>query len=630
MKRHALIILSATLCALADAAAQTYTTRFAGEEAPLSEGGRWRNAGLDWTSVRSSRGIAFGTQTGTNTGVRRYDDSYAHLSGFGPDQEAWGEAYIAQPDTSCHQELEILLRWTSSPHRTTGYECFARCVDSEASYVQVVRWEGPLGKFTYLADLRGTNYGLKHGDILKASVVGNVISVSINGVEKARVTDDTYQTGNPGVGLFLHAEGGRGVGSGTNFGFASFSARGLGGSPDRQPSFPRLMGMNIGAKNYDDTEYQQQLARLDAVILGFYKGWKPRYGMAEVVRKLKELSGGQILVGQYTILNECRDDPQNTADLDVQTKLNDMNWWARKADGTRVQWTAEYRAWDINFTAWSKPDPNGQRFPQWLAERDDGVYFKSVPFDLWYCDNVFGQPRVTADWDGDGKDDRPKDPRVAAAYRAGHHAEWDHIRKIRPGSRLMGNVDSDLAEPEYTGQLEGAFLEALMGKSWSIENWGGWTNMMQRYRAVMANTRAPHLVGFNVHGKPTDYRLFRYAYASCLLDDGYFCFTATDKEYSSVAWFDEYEFKLGVALSKPSTAEWMNGAWRRDFDHGIALVNPTKWPVTVRLEPGLRRLSGRQDSNVNNGKPADDVTLQPKDGIMLCRQRQDLPPLPRR
>ena len=127
--------------------------------------------------------------------------------------------------------------------------------------------------------------------------------------------------------------------------------------------FPRLMGMNIGAKNYDDPDYQQQLARLDVVILGFYKGWKPSYGMEKVVRNLKELSGGRILVGQYTVLNECVDNPKNTANLDVQTKLHEMNWWARKADGSRVQWTAQYNAWDINFTAWSKPDADGLRFP---------------------------------------------------------------------------------------------------------------------------------------------------------------------------------------------------------------------------------------------------------------------------
>lgn len=58
----------------ATARAQTYTTSFDREEAPLSEGGQWRNDGLDWTSVRQNGGRAFGTQTGTNTGPRRFDD----------------------------------------------------------------------------------------------------------------------------------------------------------------------------------------------------------------------------------------------------------------------------------------------------------------------------------------------------------------------------------------------------------------------------------------------------------------------------------------------------------------------------------------------------------------------------
>src|SRR5437764_10097861 len=76
--------------------------------------------------------------------------------------------------------------------------------------------------------------------------------------------------------------------------------------PQLKLVFPRLMGMNIGAKNYDDPQYQRELARLDVVILGFYKGWKPQYGMAKVVQNLKELSGGKILVGEYTVLSESQ------------------------------------------------------------------------------------------------------------------------------------------------------------------------------------------------------------------------------------------------------------------------------------------------------------------------------------
>ncbi len=68
----------------------TYTTTFAGTENPLSEGGRWSNNGLDWTTIRKANGLACSTQSGIETGKFAYNDSYALLSGFSPDQEAWG------------------------------------------------------------------------------------------------------------------------------------------------------------------------------------------------------------------------------------------------------------------------------------------------------------------------------------------------------------------------------------------------------------------------------------------------------------------------------------------------------------------------------------------------------------
>jgi hypothetical protein len=225
MRSLLLQTLCVSLLATAEGRPQTYTTRFDGTENPLSEGGRWVHHGKDWTTIRKKGGVAYGTQTGTNTGARMYDDSYAHLSGFPPDQEAWGVAHIARPNPACHQELEILLRFTSSAHSTTGYECLARCLSSEASYLEIVRWDGPLGKFTYLARKRGRDYALKHGDTLKASVVGNVITVYVNGVKKAQATDDTFKTGNPGIGIYLHCDGGQGMGSNSDFGFSSFTAR---------------------------------------------------------------------------------------------------------------------------------------------------------------------------------------------------------------------------------------------------------------------------------------------------------------------------------------------------------------------------------------------------------------------
>ena len=227
---------------------QTYTTRFEGIENPISERGRWTNGGIDWTQIRKQNGLACGTQSGTNTAIYKYNDSYAHLSGFPPDQEAWGEARITNPNASCIQELEILLRWTSLPQRTTGYECFARCVSSEASYVQIVRWNGPLGKFTYLADMRATNYGLKNGDMIKASIIGNRITVYINGVEKAHAVDDSFKTGNPGIGEYFDCKG---VGDNADFGFSSFTARAVEPRTNESPSQASSGATQPGAAHFE-------------------------------------------------------------------------------------------------------------------------------------------------------------------------------------------------------------------------------------------------------------------------------------------------------------------------------------------------------------------------------------------
>jgi len=389
-------------------------------------------------------------------------------------------------------------------------------------------------------------------------------------------------------------------------------------------AFPRLMGMNIGAKNYEDLAYQQGLSRLDVVILGFYKGWKPpgyapdpTLAMRKAVQAIKAQHPA-MLVGQYTVLNEAYDDPGDFASRDLRDKLYESRWWLLNASGQKVQWTSQYSTWEINFTNWATPDAQGRRWPQWLAERNYTEFFRDIPeFDIVYLDNVMVRPRVKGDWDLDGVNDDAGAAKIVSAHHAGHAAHWKRLRELLPKALLIGNTDGDLADAQWRGQLDGAFLEGMMGEGWSIETWGGWNQMMARYRAVLDNTRPPKIVGFNVSGKSGDYRFFRYAYTSCLLDDGYFSFTDKSRGYSSVPWFDEYDYKLGPAISKPPTAAWSESVWRRDFQNGVVLVNPTTAARIVTVESGLRRLAGNQDTAVNNGSAVSRVTLQPKDGIVL-------------
>ena len=102
MNRFLLVTLLASAGFSMIGFSQTYSTRFEGVESPLSEGGRWTNNGLDWTQITKKDGIACSTQTGTNTGIYKFNDSYAHLSGFPPDQEAWGR--------SAHRQAECILQ----------------------------------------------------------------------------------------------------------------------------------------------------------------------------------------------------------------------------------------------------------------------------------------------------------------------------------------------------------------------------------------------------------------------------------------------------------------------------------------------------------------------------------------
>jgi hypothetical protein len=398
----------------------------------------------------------------------------------------------------------------------------------------------------------------------------------------------------------------------------------VGGTFVRPAGAAPLLGMNIGSnKNYDDPAYQAQLARLDIAILGFYQGWKGDTNgsvIRRAVQQIKALHPG-MKVGQYTILNESKDDPARTSDDDKIVKLDQMNWWLRDAvTGAKTQWTTSYGAWDINQSAWAQPDANGDRWPQWLAKRDHRIYFNPVPeFDIWYFDNVMKYSRIAvANWKYDGTNWSSTDAGVATAYRQGQLAHWQKAAALAPTRVQMGNTDNNLAYNEFRGQLGGAFLEGLMGKSYSLEGSSvGWAGMMKRYFDVAANLKSPAYVGFNVHGNVTDYRFFRYAFTSCLLGDGHFSFTDIAVGYSSVPWFDEYEVSLGAAVEPPTSTAWSNGVVRRRYEKALVLVNPTHEPRTVTLESGWRRLLARQDATVNNGEPVTTITLPAKDGLVL-------------
>ena len=222
-KRLLFCLLAIVLCAPGissdgTAKATSYSTKFSRTENPISEGGRWITGGLvglDWADVQTISGRAVGTAS-----TVAYSDPTAVLTGtWGPDQTVEATVYSRNQTDTFYQEVELRLRTSIAPHRITGYEVLFRCLKTGAAYAQIVRWNGPLGSFTYLASRDGARFGVGDGDVVEASIVGSVIKGYVNGVEVVSATDSTYSDGNPGMGFNY------GVGNTfPDFGFTSFSA----------------------------------------------------------------------------------------------------------------------------------------------------------------------------------------------------------------------------------------------------------------------------------------------------------------------------------------------------------------------------------------------------------------------
>ena len=184
-----------------------YATSFVAAEQPISEGGRWisgRSAGTDWADVRTGIGLAYGTESGRGQGDAAYDDSTALLNGtWGSDQTVEAEVRSIHPTDYDFEEVELRLRSSLTTHNAVGYEVLFRCSKSTNAYASIARWDGGLGKFTYLSQKNGPEFGVADGDIVKATAVGGVITGYINGVEVIRATDNTYDHGKPGMGFWF-------------------------------------------------------------------------------------------------------------------------------------------------------------------------------------------------------------------------------------------------------------------------------------------------------------------------------------------------------------------------------------------------------------------------------------------
>ncbi len=397
------------------------------------------------------------------------------------------------------------------------------------------------------------------------------------------------------------------------------------------PPFPRLAGVNNGGPhNYDEPAYQAKLAKLNFSILNIWSGWDETYGMTmeQVVRNIKAINPDS-RVFLYENSMEVAD--ENAAAATVFNKVDQMKWWAFPRGATGAPMLSEFGRqsskpnYQVNTTLFTPRDSGGYQQWEWHARWVVQQFYKPNPsIDGFFEDNVFWRPRVDADWNRDGVTDKADSPQAGKWLREAYRKRFQLLDNLMPGKLMIGNIAdwgrSSAVLTELDQTLNGGLIEGIIGADYSVESWASWAEMMRWYRKTMAAVAAPKLVAFHQIGSVTDYKALRYGLASCMLDDAYFAFTDKAKGYSGVAWFDEYDAKLGQAVVGPATTAWQKGVYRRDFENGIVLVNPKgNGPVEVTLEEDFRRLSGKQAPTVNNGALTRKIVLQDRDGIILKR-----------
>ncbi|NLC57059.1 MAG: hypothetical protein GX774_09500 [Armatimonadetes bacterium] len=267
--------------------------------------------------------------------------------------------------------------------------------------------------------------------------------------------------------------------------------------------------------------------------------------------------------------------------------------------------------------------PNGQRIAGWpgteminltrpevlnfLAARSvasvkergfDGTFIDCMAsgFDWWACNIESGAPyQVDADRDG-----KPDD-------RAWLDHEWARAkaelsRKVRagigPAAPFMTNSAGEWGLATTNGILLEDYLDHVLAgnMSWDrvMREYLAWTRVPQKPNVttiVSSSGIEPPFDAWNTmteearnaileRGRNQKERM-RFGLATTLMGDGYFAYDLHTRWRGQRWWYPEYDAPLGYA--KGPGKRQPDGTWRREFDGGTVVVNPTLLDASVRF-----------------------------------------------
>jgi hypothetical protein len=170
------------------------------------------------------------------------------------------------------------------------------------------------------------------------------------------------------------------------------------------------------------------------------------------------------------------------------------------------------------------------------------------------------------------------------------------------GVALIPNVGALTTgwDPTRYETSAGVFLEGFADPRFVLDDWKASTN-----RLLSMARLGKIIILQNYLGTTDQIARRRYFLANYLLVKG----TRTYLDYfgnSIFEWYPEWELDLGRPLITARTIADLadGGCYRRDFEHGVALVNPTSAPVTATFASPVRRIEFDGGGSIDvNGTP---------------------------
>lgn len=336
-------------------------------------------------------------------------------------------------------------------------------------------------------------------------------------------------------------------------------------------------------------------------------------------------------------------------------------WYLRDTRGDQIRlYELEPGQWTL---AMNEATPFSEYLPRYLTDNVvssglvDGIFYDWATTEMSWLNHRSPPLNGPVDIDNDGRAD--SDRKIDARWTRGYSRMLSNSRRLFPrGTLVLGNAGWRTG-PAYSSLLNGVMIERFLDGESVSERSLGWMSVMRSYAHYQTQALPPRLsILMANRDDPRDFQFMRFALASALMFDGYFCFTnrSVPSSYATAWWYDEYAVDLSSGLASPAArfkgylglpisaafdaarprrllrsalraddAGSRAAVWRRDFEHGVVLVNPTRETHDVDLGGRFRKIRGTGDPAFNDGARLAHIALQPRSGAVLLKDDGELP-----